>query len=379
MQTVSGKESWPLKKLLPWHEKMKKQKRAVLLINMGSPESPRIRDVRSYLKEFLSDPDVIDLPSWIRFLLVYGFIAPIRSFRSARLYEQLNTERGFPLIFHSMDLENKLKEKFKNQFDVYFGMRYGEPSLSTQLSKIRKLGYDELIVLPLYPQYASSTTGSVTRLLHNELSEDVLCKRTHIFPQFHPRKDFIELWQKKIINFNPSDYDAVLFSYHGIPLRQAESTHPGISCKRLHCTEEYTASNEYCYHAACFHTTRSIVKDLDIDDSKIFTAFQSRFGKNWLSPFTDQTLITLAKNKKKNVLIISPSFVADCLETTVEIEIEYKILFKKAGGEKLVLVPSLNSDSDWISVIANLITSSNRNTIVLEDAVNIQGKTRDTY
>jgi ferrochelatase len=337
---------------------MSDQKKALVLVNLGSPLSTKVSDVRTYLKEFLSDPYVIDLPSWFRYLLVHGIIAPIRAPRSARLYEKLHTERGFPLVYHSQDLENKVEEKLPSGIDLFLAMRYGQPSLKDLIGTLREKDYQEILVFPLYPQFASSTTGSVIKLLLNELGGNTLYDRTYLIPHIHRDKGFIELWQKKIAAFRPADYDAILFSYHGIPVRQTLTAHPDHSCEMLNCEQKYFEMNEYCYRASCFQTTRSIAGGLDIEADKVFTAFQSRFGRNWLSPFTDQTLLKLVSEGKRKILIVSPAFVADCLETTIEIAYEYKHLFSKAGGESLTLVPSLNSDDNWASFIASTVMQS---------------------
>ena len=347
---------------------MNEQKRAVLLVNLGSPQSSNTSDVRSYLKEFLTDPCVIDLPAWFRYILVNGIIAPFRSFRSAKLYELLKNDRGFPLIYHSMDLEAQVRERLTHGTDLFLGMRYGEPSLKKIIHRIKKQDYSEIMVLPLYPQYATSTTGSVIRLLQTELESHKLAESTRIVPQFHMHEDFIELWAKKILSFNPFTYDAIVFSFHGIPVRQTQQTHPEASCKSIQCEHRYINSNRYCYRAACFQTTRSISERLKLETKNVYTSFQSRFGRNWLMPFTDQTLITLANEGKKRVLITSPAFVADCLETRVEIAKEYSKLFKNAGGEELTLVPSLNSDPDWAAFIVKLISGSHQFSIKLQDS-----------
>jgi len=280
----------------------------------------------------------------------------------------LDTDRGFPLIYHSMDLEAQVRDRLTQATDLFLAMRYGEPSLKKLLHRIKEQDYSELMILPLYPQYATSTTGSVVRLLQTELEGHQLAGSTQIIPHFHMYEDFIELWTRKILSFNPSAYDAIVFSFHGIPVRQTKKTHPEASCESMQCEHRYTLTNRYCYRAACFQTSRSISKILKIGPKKVYTSFQSRFGRNWLMPFTDQTLITLAKDGKKRVLITSPAFVTDCLETRVEIAKEYFKLFKNAGGEELTLVPSLNSDPDWTTFIVKLISGSNQFSIKLHDA-----------
>jgi len=343
------------------------QRRAVVLVNLGSPPSSSVPDVRSYLKEFLMDPNVIDLPSWIRYLLVHAIIVPFRSVRSSRLYEKLGKGGGFPLIYHSTELNQKVRKQLPDEVDLFLGMRYGKPSLKRILQQIRNTAYDELLIFPLYPQYASSTSGSVIKLLSMELKGSPLYEKTRIIPQFHNEFGFIDLWQKKISAFKPETYDAIVFSYHGIPIRQTRIAHPEKSCEILKCEQNYTGLNEYCYHASCYQTTKSIAEGLNIGNDRIFTSFQSRFGRNWLEPYTDQVLLKLARDGRRKILIISPSFVADCLETTIEIGHEYKELFRKAGGELLTLVPSLNSDTDWISFIARVATDPNQNSIRLKN------------
>lgn len=334
---------------------MNSHKKAIVLVNLGSPRSTKVADVRAYLKEFLTDPSVIDLPKWFRYFLVHAIIAPIRSPRSAKLYEKLRTERGFPLLFHSMDLEKNLEEKLPPEIDLFMAMRYGEPSMKDLILSLREEDYKELLVFPLYPQFASSTTGSMIKLLLKNLKGSDLYRQTFIIPYFHMNKGFIDLWQKKITAFSPLGYDAILFSYHGIPVRQARSAHPNQSCEKLKCDQHYDERNKYCYRASCYQTTKSIAEGLNIENAKVFTSFQSRFGRNWLSPYTGQILLKLAKEGKRKILIVSPSFVADCLETTVEIDLEYKHLFENAGGELLTLVPSLNSDDQWVSFVGNLV------------------------
>jgi ferrochelatase len=341
-------------------------RQAVILVNLGSPRSPRIPDVRAYLKEFLCDPSVIDLPACVRHLLVKGIISPLRAPRSARLYEKLHSEQGFPLVYHSLDLEKKVREQLPEDTNLFMSMRYGEPSLKKIVQEVKNAEYDIILVFPLYPQYASSTTGSVLNLISKEFKNSPAFEKTKLLPQFHNETEFIELWQKKISAFNPENYDALVFTYHGIPVRQTRLAHPKQSCEILMCDRSYTTANEHCYYASCHHTTRSISEDLNMRKEMIYTSFQSRFGRKWLEPFTDHILIKLARKGKRKILIASPSFVADCLETTIEIGHEYKALFKKSGGELLTLIPSLNSDDEWTSFIARMASAPYQNGVHLE-------------
>jgi ferrochelatase len=345
---------------------MTKTKRAVIIINLGSPKSYKVRDVRSFLKQFLNDPCVIDIHHWLRYILVNGIIAPFRSFRSSKLYAQLSTERGFPLIYHSQDLLIALKESEPPDMAVYLAMRYGVPSLKETLTQLEDSGCNELLCIPLFPQFASSTTGSIIRYLKNELKETGLYNRTSIIPYFHHIDRFIDIWKRKISGYDVASYNAIVFSYHGVPIRQTERAHPGRQCESLGCEHTYHEDNAFCYRAACHQTTRSITDKLGLAPEKIYTSFQSRFGKHWLRPFTDQTLKELAAQGKKKVLILSPAFVADCLETEIEIGMEYAEFFHEAGGIELNLVPSLNSDRCWADFLSFLIEKSKEYSVALD-------------
>ncbi len=361
--------------------------KAVVLVNLGSPSSPSVPHVRSYLKEFLSDPNVISIPWLPRFLLVYGIIAPIRSFRSSRLYRKLWREEGFPLITHSRELYRALKAELEPEVDakagaepepgakmkLFLAMRYGEPSLKDLLRRLRSSEFEELLVVPLYPQFASSTTGSLISLVQKELEGSTLYDSTRLVPHFHQEEEFISLWQKKILQEDPAQYDAVVFSYHGVPVRQTEQSHPGKSCSELQCESVYGRENLHCYRSACFQTTRSVTSGLGLDPGRVHTAFQSRFGRNWLEPFTMDTLEEILRRGGSKVLVISPAFVADCLETEIEIGEEYCERFLHAGGENLTLVPSLNADPGWVEYLAGMIRDTTNNTIPLSMAHPLTG------
>ncbi len=334
---------------------MNAHKKAVVLVNLGSPGSPGVPDVRSYLKEFLTDPCVITLPGPLRYALVYGIIAPFRAYRSSKLYSLLWREKGSPLIYHGFGLLQVLRPVMDPGTDLCLAMRYGKPSLGELLKQFIREDYNELLCIPLFPQFATSTTGSIIRLLRKNLKGTKLFGQTRVIPCFHSFDEFARIWQKKINVFDPADYDAIVFSYHGIPVKQAESAHPGRKCSSLNCETSYHDRNRYCYRAACFQTTRSIIRGMNVAPGKVHTAFQSRFGRNWLKPYTDRTLKMLAGKGKEKVLVVSPSFVADCLETEIEIGIEYRESFKKWGGKQLQLVPSLNSDPEWVRFLAGLI------------------------
>jgi ferrochelatase len=329
-------------------------KRALILVNTGTPDSPRVKDVRRFLTAFLNDRRVIDL-TWIaRKILVNLIIVPFRAPRSAALYRQLWTAEGSPLLVNLEKLVSGLQEMLGDSCDVTGAMRYGNPSLEKSFGKIAGQGYDEIIVFPMYPHYASSTTGSVHELVMKIASRLNVIPPVKFTGQYYSYPLFIEAWTEIIKKYNPEKFDHILFSYHGLPLRQVGKVHPGISCSDCSCTDSMPEHGKYCYRAACYETTRLLASSLGLALGSCSTAFQSRLTRNWLSPFTDQVLTELAAQGKKRVLVVAPSFTADCLETVVEIGHEYKSLFAKAGGEELVMAESLNDSRLWMNAIAEI-------------------------
>ncbi|MGE0567950.1 MAG: ferrochelatase [Bacteroidia bacterium] len=337
-------------------------KEAILLINLGSPDNPTPGKVRSYLSQFLNDRRVIDINPVGRFFLVNFVIVPFRSFASSKLYQKIWTDKGSPLITYTEELKEKLQALVGQNVLVEMAMRYKKPSIESALEKIRVKNPACIHVLPLYPQYASSSTGSSI--------ENLLCsiRKWEVFPKLiihsnfynHPAylKAIIENGQK----FNHNDFDYVVFSYHGLPERQIlkASAHYGKnSCSLSNCCDQITETNNFCYRANCFATTRELVKALNIPENKYVTSFQSRLDNKWLKPYSDKVIEELAKEGKKNILVFSPAFVADCLETIHEIETEYLEIFQEHGGEKLTLVPSLNSGDNWVKAIQSIIYDKN--------------------
>lgn len=329
------------------------------MVNTGTPDTPRLKDVRKFLAEFLNDPWVIDLPWVIRKMLVNLIIVPFRSPRSAGLYRKLWTEQGSPLLVNLENLIAGLREMIGDKCAVYGAMRYGNPSLKDTLRKIKRENYDEIIVFPLYPHYASSTTGSVKDLVKEETYTREGSPLVKIICQYHSHPLFIEALSENIRQYDPWNYDHILFSYHGLPISHINKVHPEISCNKCNCNERMPDHGKYCYRATCYETTRLLAEKLNLPQVSFSTSFQSRLDKNWLSPFTDQVLKELAATNKKRVLIVAPSFVADCLETIIEIQVEYKNLFGKTGGEELVLVRSLNDSQQWIDAIIEIAELSN--------------------
>ena len=333
---------------------MLQKRKALILVNVGTPDDPGTRSVRKYLTRFLNDKRVIDLPWLLRKVLVNMIIIPFRVRKSAHLYSRLWTEEGSPLLLYLKALIDKVKGMVPDKIDVFGAMRYGNPSLAALLEKLKDKGYSEIKVLPLYPQYAESTTGSVIDLVHTLAEKKEILPRPSVIEQFWSHPSFIESFAGRINACSPGNYDHVIFSYHGLPLRQIKKIHPGHKPGGCICEKEMPAWGHKCYKAACYGTTRLIASNLSLDREKYSTAFQSRLTRNWLAPFTDELIVRLAQEGKRRLLVVAPSFVADCLETTVEIAIDYNELFKKHGGKELVLVESLNDDHAWAEALVRI-------------------------
>ncbi|MDM8002058.1 MAG: ferrochelatase [Bacteroidota bacterium] len=328
--------------------------KALILVNTGTPDSPSVKDVRRFLSAFLNDGRVIDLPWLARKILVNLIIVPFRAPRSAALYRQLWTAEGSPLLINLERLASGLREDLDGRCDVFGAMRYGNPSLKHVLEKVAAGGYDEIIVFPLFPQYASSTTGSVHELVMSRARKMNIVPPVRLIDKYYSESSFIEAWAENLRQYDPATFDHLLFSYHSLPLRQVQKVHPEVPCGACNCTERMPEHGKYCYRAACYETTRLIAARLGLPEGTYSVAFQSRMTGKWLSPFTDQVLLQLAAAGKKRVLIAAPSFTSDCLETVIELGHEYKGLFEDSGGEELTLAESLNFTPSWIRSIVEI-------------------------
>lgn len=331
------------------------QKTAVILANVGTPDAPTVSAVRKYLFQFLNDRRVIDLPWLLQKFLVNVIIVPFRAPKSTKLYQMLWTEKGSPLMSISNEAKEKLQKELGKDYEVFVGMRYQNPALKAVLQTIKEKRFDKIVVLPMFPQYASSTTGTISQLVNTEISKWNVIPELTIVSQFYHNEGFIKSFAAQIQKYKPEEFDHIIFSYHGLPFRQTDKVHPGIKTTECSCEEKMPEHGRYCYKATCYETTRLLAKELGLPKSAYSVAFQSRLTKNWLKPFTDEKITELAKNGAKRILVTAPAFIADCLETTVEIGIEYQELFEKHGGEKIQLVESLNSGDQWIKVICELI------------------------
>jgi ferrochelatase len=334
-------------------------KKALLLVNIGSPDYAEKSAVKRFLTQFLNDKEVIDLPYLLRKVLVNLIIIPFRLKHSTSLYKKLWTKEGSPLIIYTRNLRRKLSDKLEDT-DVFAVMRYGNPSLKEALKEINAKGYEKLTILPLYPQYATSTTKSTLDYIEKELSKWTNQPKVKLIKQFYDNPAFIRAICTKIQEHKIGDYEHIIFSYHALPNRQLNKLHPGYSAEKCTCSKAMPPHGRLCYKASCYQTTRLITKELGLKDDFYTTSFQSRMSKNWTNPFTTDTIIALAKEGKKNVLIVSPAFVTDCLETTVELAIDGQETFITHGGHKLQLVENLNDSDEWVDAICSISSTKHK-------------------
>lgn len=336
------------------------KKKGILLVNLGTPDSTQVADVRKYLREFLLDKRVIDIPALPRWILVNGIIAPFRAPKSAAEYRKLFDERGSPLKYYTEDITHLLQEKLGEQYVVKFAMRYQNPSIENVLGELNSQ-VSSLHVVPLFPQYASATTGSVIEKVM------AITKEWQVIPDISFTSQFLEeeLFIDTIVDqgkkcMEGQDYDHFVFSYHGLPERQIYKASNDGYCQLGACCGSLNNKNRYCYRAQCFETTRLVASKLGIDKENYTVCFQSRLGKDpWIQPYAEEVLQDLAKRGVKNVLAFSPAFVSDCLETTIEVGETYRDEFIQAGGETWDLVPSLNKEEKWVQCLEQIVLKNN--------------------
>ena len=333
-------------------------KPALLIVNLGTPDSPSYFNVFKYLREFLMDGRVIDIPAFFRFILVTLIICPLRSFSSGKIYKQLWDLSGgeSPLLKNTRELTNKLNEA-QEKFNVFYAMRYQTPSIKNTLSDIQKTNPTDLIVFPLFPHYASATSGSVYAEVTKQLSKEWVIPNFNFISQYYDHPAFIEAWIKTAQNYDIEQYDKILFSYHGLPKSQVNKVYKDMQCDGKNCEHEINDDNHYCYKATVYETSKLIADRLNIPQDKYEVSFQSRLTNNWLEPFSDEVLKSYPDKGIKKVLVFSPAFTADCLETIIEIGDEYKELFEESGGQKLDYVESLNFSDAWVQAIIEIVNS----------------------
>jgi ferrochelatase len=333
----------------------------VVLVNLGTPDSPRVGDVRRYLREFLSDPLVIDLPAPARKLLVEGVILPRRPRTSAAAYAKIWTPQGSPLLVHGRALRDALAAELGPGYVVELAMRYGTPSIRGALARLAAADVARMLVLPLFPQFARATTGSVAAKLEQELALSPELPPHDLLPPFFADPGFVEAWTRvarpELEAFAP---DFVLMSYHGLPERQVRASDAsGAHClARSDCCDALGAENRHCYRAHCFATSRALAAALGLAPDRTATSFQSRLGPTaWIRPYTDKLLPELVAAGHRRLAVLCPAFVADCLETLEEIGIRARERWHELGGDELHLVPSLNAHPAWVGAVAHWVRS----------------------
>jgi len=334
------------------------KKKGVLLVNIGTPDSPKTGDVRKYLREFLMDKRVIDIPLVRRWLLVNLIIAPFRAPKSAKIYAQLWQERGSPLLFYGEDAKSLLQAELGAEYSVALGMRYQSPSIKSAIEELMAQHVSKIIVIPLFPQYASASTGSVIDKVLEITRDWPIIPEIVFIRNFLENPGFLEAFEERGRKYiEQTDFEHFIFSYHGLPERHIRKGSVDNYCQLNEaCCNTYHSKNKFCYRAQCFKTSRLLADRLNIPKEKYIVSFQSRLGKDpWIQPYTDNVIKELANRGVKKVLAFSPSFVADCLETTIEVGEEFKEIFKKEGGEVWQLVESLNDHPIWIRSLRDLV------------------------
>jgi ferrochelatase len=330
---------------------------ALLLVNLGSPSSTKVKDVRRYLSEFLMDEKVIDIPYLLRYFLVRGIISPLRAFKSAAAYQSIWSSEGSPLIV----ISKRLQQELQNILDipVELAMRYGDPTPKECFDRL-KTSYPllkDVVVMPLYPHYAMSsyeTAAEYIKEIHTKYNYGFTLK---FVPPFYNHPAYVQTLADSIQPFLEQPFDKILFSYHGIPERHIrKSDITGSHCLSTgNCCNEHSPAHEFCYRHQCFETTRLVTERLKLPQDKVALSFQSRLGRDpWLRPYTAERLAALPAEGIKKILVVCPAFVSDCLETLEEIAVEGKEIFIHAGGEAFTMIPCLNAEAAWIETVIHL-------------------------
>lgn len=339
--------------------------KGVMLINLGTPDTYAVGDVRRYLREFLSDPRVIDIPALIRYILVYLIIAPFRSPKSAAMYKKIWLKNGkSPLLFYSENLTKKLADHMGEEFSVKLAMRYGKPSIKSVLESFRDEGVSSIKVAPLFPQYAMATFESATEKV-KDVAKAIGFEGEFDYTQAYYNEDgFIDAEAEKVRpSLEKENPDHVVMTFHGLPVRHCRKTEilekgEKSRCGQSGCCDVLEKRNMNCYRAQCVETGRLIASKLGLDKEDYTVTFQSRFGKDpWIEPYTDKYLDHLKELGKKKVMVISPSFATDCLETLEEVGIGLKEDFEEGAGERsLIVEPCLNDDDRFCSYLAKRLS-----------------------
>lgn len=335
-------------------------KTGIFLINLGTPGATTVASVRRYLRQFLSDPRVIDINPVARFLLLNLFILPFRPKKSTEAYRKIWKAEGSPLLLHTSALQERLQQQMGDEVVVRFGMRYQRPTMQAALEEFRRCNVERLVVMPLYPQYASSSTGSSLEELYQLCAKDWNMIHLQVVPPFYKHPAYIDAITTIASDHlgDLDNYDHYLISFHGLPERQIKKTdRTGRHClNRADCCEAMCEANRFCYRAQSYETARLLARRLGLSEERYTVAFQSRLGRSpWIRPFTDEELVRLPSKGVKRLAVLIPSFTADCLETLEEIDIRGRESFLGSGGETYCMVPSLNSHEAWLSAVTQIV------------------------
>lgn len=329
-------------------------KTGLLLLNLGTPDSPDFMSVWRYLREFLADKRVISLPALLRYMLLYGVILPTRVAKTTHAYKTIWTDRGSPLRYHGEDLRAALQRHLGETYRVVLAMRYGRPSLDSALAEVQDC--ERLLILPLYPQYSSAATGSILEAILQRLGRQTFIPELTVLREFYQHPAFIQVLAQRIAPYI-LEQDMLVFSYHGLPERQIKQA----GCHSI-CADDCTLTTQFltrpnCYRAQCYQTSSLLAQALHLNSKQYTTVFQSRLGRiPWIQPYMEEHLKVLATQGMKRIAVVCPSFVADCLETIEEVGVRMRALWQDLGGESMVLVPCLNADDAWCQAILALLS-----------------------
>lgn len=334
-------------------------KKGILLVNLGTPDAPSRGAVYKYLKQFLTDGRVIDIPWLPRNLLVRGIIAPFRSGSSSKLYKKLWTENGSPLKIYGERLAEGVQEYLGSEYEVVLAMRYQSPSIESGLKKLLSKQVSEILVFPLFPQYASASTGSVHEEVMRLMSKVQAIPPIKLINSFYDDPRMIDIFADNASQYDLNTYDHILFSFHGLPQRQMIKADTCNHCLQSEdCCDVISIKNQFCYAAQCHATAYAIADKLRLKKEQYTICYQSRLGSDpWMLPYTSSIIEERAAKGDKRLLVFCPAFVADCLETTIEILDEYQEEFEEKGGEHIDLVESLNDNPKWIKAVSEMVRS----------------------
>lgn len=329
-------------------------KTGILLTNIGTPASYHVADVKNYLKTFLMDEDIINIPWPIRWILVHFIIVPKRASASAENYKKIWTDQGSPLLTYTKSFAEKLQIELGDSYAVEFGMSYSEPSIEEALKRLQAKGVDKVLVAPMYPQFAQATTGSAHKAFKKAYKNLALNTPYQMIEDFYATPEFIKTQAQIARTHFQKSYDHYVFSFHGLPESQIKRD---SQCKlSADCCSLQTSCDRRCYRAQCFKTANLLAKEMNLGDEKWTVTFQSRLGKTeWIKPYTDATVEKLAQSGTRRLAMLSPAFVTDCIETLEELAIGVQESFLHHGGSEFSLSPCVNDHDTWVQGFAQIL------------------------